>query len=689
MFDRSLLPKALFEFVVISDTHYLDLGGKAIDEFQSRLLQKDRVETALQWVASLNPSLVIHLGDLVMLYPEREEFPQMMAEAIQQLERYVLEMRHVAGNCDVGDKPDPTMPTPPVRPESLASYHARFGRSWYSFDHADGHFVVLNAQLMNSTLPEAEAQREWLESDLAGHAGDRLFMFLHMPPYLWDEHEPALGHYEIIDEPARSWLLDLVREYQVEMLTAGHVHFAFFDRIGATRFHVLSSTSFGRDGFGYVFTDCPPERGRNDAAKLGFYLFRVHQDRTDVHFIRTDGAVSLPDVGSDSPRRLITRTSAGLANSPLGVTLRYPLTAWAETPIAWPSVIRRRVRNDYPLLACVELGAKCVRVPWTDLDDSLQSRRLAILRDEGVQIVATSLWSDAFDLQTALERHHGRVDGWEVQTPGSLWPSGDCLQAIQECKAEFQMPMALSTIVPKQTVPGKYYPRTRLGYQVEELETLNRRLAASGIWLDRALCRIDVDMSPWDTVQGVRGLSTLSHIGAVDWAIELQVDDQENADRAAEALFAMALLPGSCIYFEPLVDIDRMIDVNYGLLDSLCNPRPAFHVLRCLNTILHSIWEDAPSFEPAETPTTNTWIRTLVSLDMALSLLLPTGAVRDERPANGQVILPGTPRDAKMMVYRLHEGTSESMTLAQARRSIEPSELLEPTLVIRRGISSF
>jgi hypothetical protein len=691
MFDRSLLPDALFEFVVISDTHsYYRISESIIPsregEFQfSRRLQAGRVETALQLVESLDPSLVIHLGDLINEYPEREEFAQAMSEALQQMERYRVELRLVAGNHDVGDKPDPTtMPFLPVQPETLAWYHARFGQSWYSFDHTGCHFVVLNAQLMNSTLSEAVAQREWLEGDLVSHSGDRIFVFLHMPPYLWDEHEPALGHYDILDEPARGWLLSLVRRYEVEMLVAGHVHFAFFDRIGRTRYLTTTSPSFTRAGFCYALNDCPPERGRNDTPKMGFCLFRVCQHRTDVHFIRTYGAVEIPDGGPESPKRLVTRTSAVIENSPLGVTLRHPLAPSAERPIAWPAVVRRRVRNDYPLLACVELGVKWIRVPFTDLEDSLQSRRLAILRDEGVQITATSFWADTFDLPSALNRHHEQVDGWEVQVLGTPWPSGDSLQVCKKSRAEFRVPIALSTIVREQVVEGKLFPRRRLGYRLEELEELNRHLAQRDAWIDRVLCRVGVCANPWEVVENIRRLSPLSHIGAVDCAFELQLDDQENANRVAEALVGMALLPGSRVYFEPLVDVDRMIDVNHGLLDSMCNPRPAFHVLRCLNSILYSFSEEIPSFESAGTPTANARIRTLVSPDMALSLLLPKGAVRDMQPANGQHMLPDTLGDAKVTVYRLHEGTSAIMTLAQARRLMESSELLGPTLVVRR-----
>ena len=56
MFDRSILPDALFEFVVIADTHYMsDVGGRAV-EFQSRLRQTRRAETALQLASSLQPA---------------------------------------------------------------------------------------------------------------------------------------------------------------------------------------------------------------------------------------------------------------------------------------------------------------------------------------------------------------------------------------------------------------------------------------------------------------------------------------------------------------------------------------------------------------------------------------------------------------------------------------------------------
>ena len=43
----------------------------------------------------------------------------------------------------------------------------------------------------------------------------------------------------------------------------------------------------------------------------------------------------------------------------------------------------------------------------------------------------------------------------------------------------------------------------------------------------------------------------------------------------------------SSIYFDPPIDLDRTMDVAHGILDVRCNPRPVFHVLRALNTILY------------------------------------------------------------------------------------------------------
>lgn len=588
MFDRTYLPPASLEFVVVTDTHYmLDPGDRPL-EFDSRRLQTARAEEALKWAAALETPLVVHLGDLVQEFPERIHFRQAMDEARAQLARCGVTPRLVAGNHDVGDKPDPTMPTAWVTPESLRDYHERYGRSWYSWDQAGVHFIVLNSQILNSSLSAASAQQAWLEDDLRSHAGARTILFLHLPLFLSSPQEPGLGHYDNVDEPARSWLLGLMAQYEVDLVFAAHVHFAFYTRWGPTRYFVVPSVSFTRPGFGELFASAPPpEQGRDDAPKLGFYLVRIQEEDARLHFIRTGGATSADDSWPekvDRPQRLLTRTSMDLPQSPLGVVLRHPLAPSGEVPMAWPSLVRQPVRNDYPFLACLELGVRHVRIPATDLADPLQRQRLALLRAEGVQVTPVWLWRQGLDWSNLVAAHRERIDGAELQFLGSGRPDAACLRQIRRCAQQLALPVTLSTAIPGRQVPGKQHSRTQLGYRPDELDTLNHYLAEQETPVDRVLCRID-PANAWATMTEL-STTAFSHIGALDWILELP--SARPAASAALALFAAALLPASRLFLEPLVDLDRTMDVVDGLLDRLCNPRPVFHALRCLNTLLYS-----------------------------------------------------------------------------------------------------
>ena len=588
MFNKSFLPNALFEFVVISDSHYmLDPGGTSL-EFENRRKQSARREVALRMVAALEPQFVVHNGDMVQEYPDNvERFYKSMDESLEQMRACGIEPYYVAGNHDIGDKPDPTAPASHVSREVLDWYHQRFGKSWYSFDQGNCHFVVLNSQIMNGTLPDAAEQEAWAEKDLAEHTKKRLFILLHMPPYLFDETESSMGHYDNIANLARVWLLDLVRIYKVEMLLAGHVHFAFFDHLSDTRYAVLASPVFTRPGFSCLFAGSPPpERGRDDAPKFGFYLMRVRADKTDIHFVRTSGVEEFP---TKPEERLITRVSGTLPHSPLGITLSQPLSTTAEIPRAWPAAIREKVRNDYPLFACMEMGVGYVRVPLTDFLDTFQRRRLEILRKEGVKLDAVAIFSEELDILDTVRQIHPRIDGLEIQIVETLYPSEKCIEIIKALQTDFGVSVTLLPIVCREATSGKQFPRFRLGYTPQEILSLNQFLAVNGVAIDRVICKLDTDQSLCNQIQEIVRITPFSHISNVDFSLEFAAtNNQTNANLAAEGLFSMATIPGSRIYFEPLIDLDRTMDVTHGLLDTLCNPRLASYTLQSLNTIMFS-----------------------------------------------------------------------------------------------------
>ena len=113
-FDCTFLPKASVEFVVVSDTHYmLDQEGEPV-RFESRRQQSERARVALRQIGTLGSDFVIHLGDLVGEYPDTPTFKQAMLEARTQLEASGVRLKTIPGNHDLGDKPDPTMPTSPA-----------------------------------------------------------------------------------------------------------------------------------------------------------------------------------------------------------------------------------------------------------------------------------------------------------------------------------------------------------------------------------------------------------------------------------------------------------------------------------------------------------------------------------------------------------------------------------------------
>lgn len=574
--DRSHLPEAEFEFVVLPDTHYM-LESVTDVEFESRLHQTARVDHAIGLINALDPAFVVHLGDVVQEFPETAAFEAANEAALDQLRALEAPCHHVAGNHDVGDKPDPTMPTESVTTDSVRGFHDRFGPSWDRWRHGGFEFVTINSQILNADIPAADEQRAWLASTLRD-AGDPVVAFIHLPPFLHDPGERARGHYDNVAEPARSWLLDCLVEHGVEALFAGHSHFAFYNRIDDLDIRVLPSPSFTRPGFSELFSSCPPdERSRDDRPKLGVHLLRVVDGDLRVHFLRTNGAT-----GSEAEPpggRLLTRRTGGLPGSPLGASLVHPIVETAKVPAVFPSAIRQQVHNDYPTLACLELGLGCLRTPLEDLDDDLGRRKLAAIRRAGGTVVGTTVGDRE---PTALADH---VDEVELRLLGSEFPTAESADRLATLR-EAGCPVGLSTTVPGRSAAGKQHDRFRTGYDPATLARLDTRLGDVGAAVDRVLCALDCG-DPWGAIDAAPGGADLDHLGAIDWHLDAsKLGDRSPVGTVAAATAAVAAESSARLYVEPLRELDRTLDTAVGLLDRQCNPTAVFHAVRSLNTLL-------------------------------------------------------------------------------------------------------
>jgi len=244
---RHISEEHLFTFAVIADTHVTEeeasaIGGYDVDTVKLGAARSAHVVGELNRLA---PDFVVHLGDITHPEPGTPAYEESAARFHAVYEALECPLYLVAGNHDIGEKAFIGEPLPHqqaqriVNDEMIAEYERHFQAQYYSFEHLDCLFVIINGMIVNSGLDCEARQRQWLEALLSANQGRRVFMFSHYPPYLSRRDEP--GHYDATDEPGRSWLLGVLERHKVEAFYAGHVHNFFFCRRSV--FCVMTTTS--------------------------------------------------------------------------------------------------------------------------------------------------------------------------------------------------------------------------------------------------------------------------------------------------------------------------------------------------------------------------------------------------------------------------------------------------------------
>jgi len=202
----------LFRFAILSDRtggHVPGIYPQVIEE-----------------INLLNPDFVVAVGDYIEGYGEDYERSDAEWDSLMILIGALEAPFHmIPGNHDIWDD------------ESEAMYTAKTGFDpYYSFDHENTHFVILDNSRIDVAADFPQEQREWLIADLARHSeAENIFVFAHKP--LWAQ-TLVLGESDLLH--------DIFREYGVDAVFNGHLHHYFTTEFDGIDYTVIGTGHQGR-----------------------------------------------------------------------------------------------------------------------------------------------------------------------------------------------------------------------------------------------------------------------------------------------------------------------------------------------------------------------------------------------------------------------------------------------------------
>ncbi|NVO58504.1 hypothetical protein HW561_22230 [Rhodobacteraceae bacterium B1Z28] len=442
--------------------------------------------------------------------------------------------------------------------------------------------------MINSGLPDEARQAEWLEAELSSATG-RVMIMLHHPPYLCFPDEPS--HYDNTDPPGRDWLLGLVQKYGVEAMFTGHAHNFWYDRFGKTDYYLAPSTCFARQDYSEMLRTLPPENsefGRNDVDKLGYFIVKVFEKGHTVQFVRTFGEELAPGATA-APLRDLAVTPVENTAPRIGFDLRQN---WAEIAEVSPSggldeFDRKLVRNDYPLLALIEMGVRDIRIPLADLRDPARCQRLRTLTHLGFRPTIFGFGIPSESDLNLIGANKAFLRDWEMTLD---WEAISKMQDdFARLNARIGLPIYLSRMRSKSDLPtgSLYFHVINHGFTPADADQLSQLAALTLPGVKGAVFRVGNQMpvgetlSQIDSIVSERQLQASAHLRiAGDNPAEPHVDHNETCARHAEALQLVSNLKATRLFSDTLVDNDRGYFPRQGAIDRAGNPNPLFELIR-------------------------------------------------------------------------------------------------------------
>ena len=219
---------------------------------------------AIACANALKPAFVVVCGDLLNCngsvakrdYKKDAQRAKDYLDTAATLDKSIP-MYNLAGNHDVCNIPTP---------ETLAWYVKRFGKLWYTFDHAGDFFMAIESDLIKnpSRAPKiAREQMDWIKKTLLSPTVKKArhrIVFMHHPMCLKKPDEPH--KYFNLPPEARAELLRLFATAGVRAVFSGHYHGNLYVKSGDIELVTTSSTgkALRKDPLGFRIVKVYPDR---------------------------------------------------------------------------------------------------------------------------------------------------------------------------------------------------------------------------------------------------------------------------------------------------------------------------------------------------------------------------------------------------------------------------------------------
>jgi len=207
-------PDDTFKFVVFGDS-----------QFHS----ESTFERIVRETELLKPDFVVHVGDMISGYVyEPENVGRQWVKFKEQIAPLTMPFYPTPGNHDI----------------TFAGVESVYAEVWgrqpfyYSFDHKNIHFIVLNAVDPNRPYWLSDEEVAWLRDDLEEHRdAENIFISLHPPLYRNNPDNVAAGR-DFDWVPIHT----LLTQYPVRAVFTGHSHAYDYRILDGIRYFCLNSS---------------------------------------------------------------------------------------------------------------------------------------------------------------------------------------------------------------------------------------------------------------------------------------------------------------------------------------------------------------------------------------------------------------------------------------------------------------